>query len=233
MIRLLLCFFIIFSAGCVEYDGNSEIKVSWHDAMMRKMNRFSWSSREALTPYFKAADLPYAPKELAFLIFKQSKKFQIYARNNDQQPWHYVKTYPIYAASGGTGPKLHEGDHQVPEGIYHIVGLNPGSRFDLSMELDYPNKFDKYEAQHDHRHHLGGEIFIHGDRRSIGCIALGNQAIEQIFPLVYAVGEHHVTVVIAPNDLRKSMPLKSLEHVDWLRDLYAKLKHELKQFPLV
>lgn len=235
MIRRLsvLLMLTVLLSSCADYDQNREVKVSWHDAMTRKLDKFSWSSREALTPYFKAADLPYAPKELAFLVFKHSKQFQIYARNDVSQNWHYIKTYPIYAASGVTGPKLHEGDHQVPEGIYHIVGLNPSSRFDLSMELDYPNKYDKREANHDHRHHLGGEIFIHGDRRSVGCIALGNRAIEQLFPLVYAVGEHHVTVVIAPNDLRKTIPLKSQEHVLWLPDLYARLQRELKQFPLV
>lgn len=205
---------------------------SWSEAMQSKLSKYDWYSREKLAPYFADVGLPYAPKELAFLIFKHSKRFEIYARNTRHEKWKHIKTYQIYAASGGPGPKLHEGDYQVPEGVYHIIGMNPRSRFDLSMHLDYPNNFDRHEAQLDHRHHLGGDIFIHGDRRSIGCIAIGDDAIEQVFPLVYSVGERHVTVVIAPNDLRRQLPMPSKEHEKWMSTLYARLAHELSQFPL-
>ncbi|PHQ80420.1 MAG: hypothetical protein COB66_04805 [Coxiella sp. (in: Bacteria)] len=222
----------IFLSACAT-QSIAQKTVPWNQAMQKKLADYGWYSHEKLAPYFAKENLPYAPKNIAFLVFKNTKKFEVYARSNTHQSWKYIKTYPIYAASGGAGPKLHEGDDQVPEGIYHITGLNPRSRFDLSMHLNYPNQFDRAEAQADHRHHLGGDIFIHGDRRSIGCIALGNEAIEQLFPLVYAVGEHHVTVVIAPNDLRRERPLASHEHPRWMPTLYAKLSHELAAFPLV
>ena len=206
--------------------------MTWQQAMATRIKQYEPYSRKKLTPYFAKAHLPYAPKELAFLIFKNAKVFEIYGRNNNQEPWRFVKQYPIYAASGGPGPKLAEGDHQVPEGVYTIVALNPRSHFDLSMQLNYPNTFDREEAAQDHRTDLGGDIFIHGNKLSVGCIALGNDAISQIFPLVYAVGEHEITVVIAPDDLRSKAPLPCKEKLKWLPTLYSQLKQELKQFPV-
>lgn len=207
--------------------------MTWQQAMQTRLKEYEPYSRRKLSPYFARAQLPYAPKELAFLIFKDAKVFDIYARNSDKEDWRFIKQYRIYAASGGPGPKLAAGDHQVPEGIYSIVALNPRSRFDLSMQINYPNAFDREEAAKSHRAQLGGDIFIHGDRLSVGCIALGNAAIQQIFPLVYAVGEHHVIVVIAPDDLRKKAPLVSKEKLQWLPVLYFHLEQELKQFPEV
>lgn len=239
LLRLLSLFivsFVFLLTACAPKPSLSaagSIKgMTWQQAMATRIKEYEPYSRKKLTPYFAKAQLPYAPKELAFLIFKDAKVFDIYGRNSDQDKWRFVKQYPIYAASGGPGPKLAEGDRQVPEGIYTIVALNPRSRFDLSMQLDYPNDFDRQEATADHRTDLGGNIFIHGDKLSIGCIALGNDTISQIFPLVYAVGEHQVTVVIAPDDLRKKSPLKSKEKLKWLPTLYSHLEQELKQFPL-
>ena len=207
--------------------------MNWQQAMTARLQEYGVYSRKQLTPYFAKAGLPYAPNQLAFLIFKNAKEFQIYGRNNDHESWRFVKQFRIYAASGGPGPKLKEGDRQVPEGVYSIVALNPRSRFDLSMQLNYPNNFDRQEASADHRTDLGGDIFIHGNKLSIGCVALGNDAIQQLFPLVYAVGEHKITVVIAPDDLRKQapLPLTPQEKLKWLPSLYSHLEQELKQFP--
>ena len=69
--------------------------------------------------------------------------------------------YPILAASGVLGPKLREGDKQVPEGIYGAEALNPNSKFHLSIRLNYPNTFDRRMAQSDGRTQLGGDIMIH------------------------------------------------------------------------
>lgn len=229
-LRLFVILMSILLCGCNPTPQPVK-QLSWRQAMVEKLDEYSAYSREELAPYFAKVDLPYAPRQLAFLVFKKSKQFEIYARNSAQGRWHHVKTYPILAASGGAGPKLHEGDDQVPEGVYQISGMNPESRFDLSLHLNYPNAFDRQEALHDHRTHLGGNIFIHGDRRSIGCIALGDDAIQQIFPLVHSVGEHNVTVIIAPSDLRKGFPVANREHLPWVPTLYVRLRETLKQFP--
>ena len=121
-------------------------------------------------------------------------------------------------------------DRQVPEGIYRLEALNPDSRFDLSMELNYPNSEDQYHARMDGRSDLGGEIFIHGNKLSIGCIAIGDANIQQLFVLVYEVGMRNVTVIVAPNDLRYEKPLRSSEKVSWLPQLYGEIYQALLPF---
>jgi len=60
-----------------------------------------------------------------------------------------IKSYPFTGFSGGLGPKLREGDGQIPEGVYAIEYLNPNSQFHLSVKLDYPNVFDKAKGRAD------------------------------------------------------------------------------------
>lgn len=195
-----------------------------------KIHKFYHYAEARLKPDFKRAGLPYPPRQIALLAFKHERKMQLWARNNIQDRWHYIKTFHIFAASGGPGPKLREGDRQVPEGVYQIVGLNPRSRFDLSMHVNYPNSFDRYHASLDGRTHLGGDIFIHGNRRSIGCMAIGNNNIQQLFVLADLVGIKNITVIIAPNDLRYEKPLRSREHVKWLPQLYDEIREALAPF---
>ena len=47
--------------------------------------------------------------------------------------------------SGQLGPKLREGDHQVPEGFYAIAPgqMNPNSHYYLSFNVGYPNAYDR------------------------------------------------------------------------------------------
>lgn len=181
-----------------------------------------------LTPYFKQAGVHYPPRQLALIAFKDSKKMELYAR--DKGAWRYIKSFPILAASGRPGPKLHRNDLQVPEGIYRIVAMNPNSRFDLSLKLDYPNRVDQMYAKLDGRRDLGNNIFIHGSHYSAGCLAMGDDVIEQLFELVYWVGIEQVRVIIAPNDLRHEEPLEGLTGLDWLPNLYASIKEALKPF---
>lgn len=227
MYRFVLIAIFTFSfvlAGCAPKK-----PLSWHQAMKLKILDYRKTARSYLTPYFMRAEVPYPPKSLAFLIFKSAKKLELYAKYRHR--WHYIRTFPVLAASGGPGPKLLRGDHQVPEGIYKIIGFNPKSRFDLSLRLNYPNTFDKKEAKLDHRFRLGNNIYIHGKNRSIGCIAVGNEAIQQLFPLVYAVGEKNVTVIIAPNDFRVKKPMYGKSSPKWINQLYTDIKYALTNFP--
>ncbi len=223
---VFLVLFVSIFSGCVA---QSRQRVSYTKAMNNAIAHYSVSARKALAPDFAKAHIAYPPKKLAFLVFKRSKKFEVYAK--DRGAWAYIKTYPVLAASGHVGPKLREGDRQVPEGIYRIVGLNPRSRFDLSLHVNYPNAFDTAEAQLDARKNLGNNIFIHGDQRSIGCIALGNKVIQQLFPLVAAVGDKSVEVIIAPNDLRSHKATLTRWDPQWTPQLYQRIAVALQVFP--
>lgn len=183
--------------------------------------------------------------QLAILVFKSEKRMEVWGMRACQSPpptadgliscfcyqWSQLREYPILAASGSAGPKLLQGDRQVPEGIYHIVELNPRSRFHRSLKLDYPNAFDRKQASKDGRTTLGSDICIHGKNASIGCVAIGDAAIEDLYALVEQIKPANVKVIIAPNDLREHVPVKNPTlKVEWLRELYGEIQRELCTF---
>lgn len=216
--------FIFYLCGCATPAD------SWNQGVVRAVNRYDFYARENLLPYFERAHVAYPPKALSFLVFKNTKSLQVWAKNDGGQ-WRYIRTFPILAASGKPGPKMKDGDYQVPEGIYHIAEFNPYSHYYLSMMLNYPNDFDRYYAYRDGRTDLGHDIFIHGSNTSAGCIALGNQTIPQLFVLSYLVGAKNITVIIAPDDLRYYQPIYSWRHHPWwLPQLYAQIRQALAPY---
>lgn len=180
---------------------------------------------------FETAGLPYPPAELAFLAFKDIRRLQLYGRPGAGEPWRFVREYRIQGASGTLGPKVVDGDRQVPEGVYRVESLNPNSRYHLSLRLNYPNTFDREAARRDGRGNLGGDIMIHGARASIGCLAMGNESAEDLFVLAALAGPEHIRVVISPTDFRD--PTSRVPRIlsDWVRELYLSLRLELQQFP--
>jgi L,D-transpeptidase catalytic domain len=192
--------------------------------------KYGPAARARLLPHFRKAEVAWPPREIAFLVLKQERRMAVWARNGES--WRYIRSYPILAASGHAGPKLLQGDLQVPEGVYRIEHLNPNSSYHLSMKVSYPNAFDRRMAQRDGRTRLGGDIFIHGKAVSIGCVALGDRAIEELFTLVAQTGHTKVKVVIAPNDLRVAGPVFHDSPPRWIRDLYATVAAALRPFPV-
>lgn len=185
---------------------------------------------ERVKALFAAADVPYPPRSVLLAAFKDERQLELYARAR-RGTWRLVQRYPILGASGGPGPKLVEGDRQVPEGVYSVTFLNPNSKFHLSMRLDYPNRFDREMAKKDKRTILGGDIMIHGGIGSTGCLAMGDPAIEELYTLAGAVRLRDIKVVIAPFDLRTrprdTLPAKP----DWLAKLYDQIGGELGKLP--
>jgi len=223
-------FLIFFSLSCIAFTAQAKQQtVTMQQSLQKKLWEYGPASDRTFRSAFHHAKLTYPPKQLALLIFKKDRKLEVYARN--KRAWHYIKSFHIYAASGVSGPKLRSGDRQVPEGVYRIIGLNPNSRFDLSMHLNYPNAFDRQEARYDHRQHLGGDIFIHGSNRSIGCVAIGDAGIEKLFPLVAKVGTSDVKVIIAPDDMRRESIRSSYVHPRWTPQLYRRIRLALRAFP--
>lgn len=188
------------------------------------------AARSRLAPHFRRAGVAYPPKEIAILGFKDEKRIAVWARSGTR--WRFIRDYPVLAASGHAGPKLREGDRQVPEGVYRIEHLNPNSSYHLSMKVSYPNAFDRRMAQRDGRTRLGGDIFIHGKSVSIGCLAIGDRAIEELFTLVAETGHPRVKVVIAPNDLRARRAIAHGDAPEWTRELYRQIAAALAAFPL-
>ena len=180
-----------------------------------------------LNSYFAKAKVSYPPREVNFIVLKQEKKLELWAR--DKGEFRFIRNYDIQAASGVAGPKLRQGDRQVPEGIYRIAGLNPNSHYHLSMKINYPNEFDLFHAWQEGRANTGSDIFIHGRAASIGCLAMGDEAIEELFVLTAQAGAENVKVVIAPHDFRaKPQRTDSEELPEWTPELYSIISREMK-----
>ncbi|HTQ09003.1 MAG TPA: L,D-transpeptidase family protein [Fimbriimonadaceae bacterium] len=128
--------------------------------------------------------IPYPPRSIFLRAFKAEGELELWGMSKSG-PMKLIRIYPIAAESGGPGPKRREGDDQVPEGVYRVSELNPHSHFDLSLKVDYPNKADRILGAP----HPGGDIFIHGNHVSAGCLAMTDPKIEEIYPIAAAARE--------------------------------------------
>lgn len=134
--------------------------------------------RPALERDLAAAGLAFG--DPVFLrAFKEEAVLEVFVRERESGDFKLFRSYPIAAASGTPGPKLAEGDRQVPEGFYHVppVAMKPDSRFHLAFNIGYPNAYDR------HHQRDGSFIMIHGNRVSIGCLAMTDAKIEEIYTL--------------------------------------------------
>ncbi len=205
-------------------------KLNWDQAVDRAIKRYGLRVEPQLKSYFKKAGVSYPPRDIALLAFKSERKVELWAKNQDQS-WKHVHNYPLTGFSGRLGPKLRENDKQIPEGVYKLVNFNPFSSMHLSMMINYPNNYDRQKGYQDGRRNLGNNIFIHGKNLSVGCLAIGDLAIDQLFILARRVGLEHIQVIIAPNDLRNKKPSTStFAQPRWLPELYKQIAESLKPF---
>ncbi|XCD49781.1 murein L,D-transpeptidase family protein [Candidatus Liberibacter asiaticus] len=112
-------------------------------------------------------------------IFKNENILEIWKRNVDAE-YVLLKEYKICAWSGTSGPKIETGDEQAPEGFYYIGwnNLNPNSKYFLSINIGFPNEFDKAHNR------TGADLMIHGECASAGCYAMNNKQMQEIYAIV-------------------------------------------------
>lgn len=113
-------------------------------------------------------------------IFKEEEELEVWIRHKNENVFVLFYTVPVCYMSGGPGPKRREGDGQVPEGFYTISQFNPQSKFWLSLGINYPNASDRILSD---KHHPGGQIYIHGNCVSIGCVAIRDNPIQRLYLL--------------------------------------------------
>ncbi len=167
-------------------------------------------------------------ERLIILGLKAEKMLEVWgvSAQNDSS---LLLSLPFTGFSGKPGPKLREGDKQIPEGIYRIEYLNPNSSYHLSMKLNYPNAFDQKKGKQDGRKKLGYDIFIHGKTATIGCIPVGDEGIERLFHLVASIGKDKVEVIIAPYDMRNKVEDLDIPSISWEEELYAILRAKIQK----
>jgi murein L,D-transpeptidase YafK len=128
-------------------------------------------------------------------IIKQNELFEIWLKKGPR--YELFKRYNICYYSGGLGTKTRSGDNKSPEGFYSITPkqLNPVSNYHLAVNIGYPNKLETLKG------YTGNAIMIHGSCASIGCYAMTNPGIEEIYTLIYKAfesGQTEISLAIFP-----------------------------------
>jgi murein L,D-transpeptidase YafK len=111
--------------------------------------------------------------------FKEERQLEAWVRRREDGKYQLFRTWEVAAQSGTPGPKRAEGDGQVPEGFYFVPrsGMKPDSTFHLAFNIGYPNAYDRHHGR------TGSFIMIHGNQVSIGCLAMTDAKIEEIYTL--------------------------------------------------
>ena len=169
-----------------------------------------------LRGYAKAAGVTYPPMQVMIRAYKSERKLEVWGGDSASSPLKRLVRYSILAASGTLGPKRQEGDRQVPEGWYTIDRFNPKSAYLLSLGLNYPNAADRKIST---ATNLGGDIFIHGNSVSIGCMAMGDPAIEEIYTMA-RMAKNKVAVLILPSKVMPAADSYPEHHALWAQ-IYA------------
>ena len=205
-------------------------KTNGEKTVSQRVAQYGAAVDQRLAPVFASRNIPYPPTRLALIGFKGERVLEVWGTDKGGM-YQFVKSYPILAASGKPGPKLRQGDGQVPEGIYRIELLNPNSLYHLSLRVSYPNDFDRQQAARDGRSDLGGDIMIHGGAGSSGCLAMGDEAAEDLFVLAARTGLAEIIVILSPVDFRRhDMPRQTAQPA-WIPGLYMDIRKALSTFP--
>ena len=136
-----------------------------------------------VTPGLKEA---FAAKELEWgapifiRAFKEERELELWVQKGET--FTLFRKYHVAGISGEAGPKLRQGDGQIPEGFYFVTPgqMNPQSNFHLSFNIGYPNQYDRLHER------TGDFIMVHGSDVSVGCLAMTDEKIEEIYTLAHA-----------------------------------------------
>lgn len=140
---------------------------------------------------------------MMLIAYKESDELELYVKSKNDKAYSKLKAYKICAKSGTLGPKNKKGDAQVPEGFYHIDRFNASSNFYLSLGLNYPNAADRKRSK---AANLGGDIFIHGNCVTIGCMPMTDDKIKEIYLCaVHAKnnGQKNIPVYVFPFNMKE------------------------------
>ncbi|EHD20365.1 MULTISPECIES: peptidoglycan meso-diaminopimelic acid protein amidase [Brenneria] len=128
-----------------------------------------------LTPIKKELKQQLLGSPIYIQIFKEERLLELYAKVGNE--YRLLEHYPICKYSGGLGPKRREGDLKSPEGFYQVDlrQLKPDSRYYRAINIGFPNEYDQSQG------YSGRYLMIHGECVSVGCYAMTNNYMEEIY----------------------------------------------------
>jgi murein L,D-transpeptidase YafK len=181
-----VCFGIAATVFCAAQAQAVSIELK-HEAGVDRIERQRLASRGELplpgTPDLSRLDARIAEAgfernaAIYIRLFKDTSTLEIWMRKGDQ--FALFASYPICNWDGTIGPKLVEGDRQSPEGFYTVGEgqLRYSGRYHRAFDLNYPNLLDRVQGR------SGSAILIHGACSTVGCFAMTNPVIEELFIL--------------------------------------------------
>lgn len=228
---------LVIAFGLLPFRGNLRRplasvfrKFQQRHTVSDRVEAFGDAVRERLQPDFERIGEVYPPDRVVLVGIKDEKSLEVWV--ND--PPRLLKIYSILGTSGTLGPKLREGDMQIPEGLYRIESLNPNSLYHLALRVNYPNAFDLEKSEQDGREDPGSDIMIHGKNCSIGCLAMGDDAAEELFVMAAETGLDRIDLILTPVDFRiRELPDPMPFVPAWGEDLYATIRQELMKLKKV
>jgi murein L,D-transpeptidase YafK len=237
--KYLLFLNVVFFIGNSSSAQNSFVSYS----NSSKVSSIYKSKEDSLKRQFQAKGFTWPARYVYIRSFKYDSQLEVWIKNTAKEPYKLFKSYKVCMQSGTMGPKRFEGDFQVPEGLYQINDFNPNSAYHLSLGLNYPNSSDRVLSD---SLRPGGDIYIHGNCVSIGCVALSDDDIEDVFIIAsyaHANGQEFIPVHVFPvkynvkksadylaNTIKNKESLKKFE--DRLKEVFDYF-NEHKQVPLV
>jgi murein L,D-transpeptidase YafK len=194
-----------------------------------------WSG---ISKIFKIKGIDTTDFSVLIRVFKEEKTVEVWLKSKSSDKYIFYTSYAICRSSGILGPKRQEGDLQVPEGFYKINFFNAYSDYYLAMQVDYPNQSDKILG----RKPFGGEIMIHGNCVTIGCIPITDDKIKELYLIcLFSKGAGHEAVVhsfpfkLDANKLEEAKKQYSKSLIDFWNNLAMGYNYfeEKKQLPQI
>ncbi len=148
-----------------------------------RIDRARREKRAIVEQLFARAKVAFPPRQVLLRAFKKDKRLEVWAAAKAKGPLTHVTSYQVCYASGVIGPKRREGDLQVPEGFYRLSFFKAKSDYHMAMQVSYPNTSDRILGD---PRTPGGEIMVHGDCVSIGCLAMSDERIEELWLITRA-----------------------------------------------
>jgi len=179
-----------------------------------KRVKTAYTEKEGLLKeLFTEKKLNYENFSMILAGFKYEKELRVYIKSKEDKKYSLLKTYDFCTLSGQLGPKRMEGDGQVPEGLYEISNFNPESNYHLSLKVNYPNASDQVLSN---KSKPGGDIYIHGNCVSIGCIPITDELIKELYILCVETKNqgNKIPVYIFPFEMNE----KNMEKVSLMED---------------
>jgi hypothetical protein len=179
---------------------------------------------------YRNAGVELPPQRVRLIVLKDEQLIELWAASWTNE-LSFVGYYS-FRYTGFLGPKLHDADTQLPEGLYHLTSLEADGPLYLAAHFSYPNKFDRRQAAQDGRLLASGQLFLHAGTPRPGGIAVTERAMEELYTVFSGVHCLQVQMLVVPVDFRHRVAPRdrAIPTPPWVAELYGDLAQQLREY---